>query len=215
MKNGGRSDADFQRMRCVLACIGKDKMRPELHRVLVEKAGGGITITATDGIRLRRDHFGIKAEAGLYEIGVNNSREVRLVPSKLLVRFPDYRKAIPSTDAKSAYKVSGKGRRFAGWVGSALGCHVDPALIALGKDEAIEVFVQKADGAASPLVMRNGTTLALAMPMKLDDGIGEALDSIQLDRLRRKRKMTAIKPRPQPKADTVPWWPFRQRKKAA
>ena len=36
MKCGGKQDRDYHRMRCVLSCIGKDRMRPELQRVLVE-----------------------------------------------------------------------------------------------------------------------------------------------------------------------------------
>jgi hypothetical protein len=213
MKCGGRSDSDFQRMRNVLACCGRDRMRPELRGVLIEKFKGGVYAVGCDGMRLRRDFFAVKAEPGLYEIEVNNSRVIRLVPAKVLVRYPDYRKVIPSVDAKSVYSVAGKGRRFAGWISSALGCHVDNALIAMGDDESVEVHVQKTAGATSALVMRNDRSLIIVMPMTLDDGISEQLDRMQLDRLRRQRKRTVVKSRQ--KVEIAPWWSFLSGKRKA
>jgi len=190
MKCGGKRDVDFQRMQCVLSCLGKDRMRPELHRVLIEAAKNGVYVIGCDGKRLRRDLFKLKAEPGLYEIEANNSRVIRLVPTKVLLRYPDYRKVIPKCDGRNAYAVSGKGSRFLMWVGAALGCFVDPKLMAFDDEEKVEVFIQKTDGGTSPLMVRNDYTLTIVMPMTLDDGIGEQLDRMQLDRFRRQRKMT-------------------------
>jgi hypothetical protein len=216
LKNGGKRDSDFHRLRCVLACVGKDRMRPELQRVFVEAAKGGVYAVGCDGKRLRRDLFKLKAEPGLYEIEINNSREIRLVPSKVLLRYPDYRKVIPKCGDHDVYAISGKGSRFVMWVGAALGCYVDPMLMALGGDEKVEVFVKKTDAGASPLVVRNERSLLVVMPMTLDDGVAGVLDGMQLDRLRRQRKMAVAKPKPRPKAEPVPWWSFLPvRRKAA
>jgi hypothetical protein len=209
MKCSGKRDADFRRMRCVLACVGKDRMRPELQRVLVESAKGGVYVVGCDGKRLRRDLFNLKAEPGLYQIDINNSREIRLVPSKVILRYPNYRKVIPKCDGRDTYAVSGKGARFVMWVGAALGCYVDPMLMALGGDEKVEVFVKKTDAGDSPLVVRNEQSLLVVMPMTLDDGMAGVLDGMQLDRLRRQRKMAVAKPKPRPKAESAPWWSFR------
>ncbi len=99
------------------------------------------------------------------------------------------------------------------WIGAALGCYVDPKLIPISDDEAVEVFVQKTDAGISPLLIRNGKLLMVVMPMKLDGGIGEQLDRMRLDRLRRRRKMTVVKPKQ--KAAPVPWWATLLKRKAA
>jgi DNA polymerase III sliding clamp (beta) subunit (PCNA family) len=105
LKNGGRADPDFHRWRQLLTCVGKDKMRPELNYVLIEMASAGMYAVGCDGLRLRRDLFKIKAEPGLYEIEVNNVREIRLVQSQMRVRYPDYRKVIPSLESETTYSV--------------------------------------------------------------------------------------------------------------
>ena len=119
MKCGGKRDSDFYRMRCVLACVGKDRMRPELLRVLVEKAKGGVTVVGCDGTRLRRDFFTMRAEPGLYGVRTNTSKTIYLEPSTVLVRYPDYRKVVPKCDGRDVYAISGKGSRFVMWVGAA------------------------------------------------------------------------------------------------
>jgi hypothetical protein len=213
MKNGGRADPDFHRWRQLLVCVGKDKMRPELSYVLVEKTSGGIYAVGCDGLRLRRDLFRIKVEPGLYEIEVNNVREIRLVPSPVKVRYPDYRKVIPRMDPESTYSVVGKSPRFAMWIGAALGCYVDPKLVPLDADEFGEVFIQKKDGYIMPLTFRNDLSLVVVMPMKLDGNVSEQLQSMQLDRLRRLREMKVVKP--QTKKESAPWWTALVKRKAA
>ena len=215
MKCGGKRDSDFYRMRCVLACVGKDRMRPELLRVLVEKAKGGVTVVGCDGTRLRRDFFTMRAEPGLYEVRTNTSKTIYLEPSTVLVRYPDYRKVVPKCDGRDVYAISGKGSRFVMWVGAALGCYVDPKLMALGDDEMVDVVIQKADARTSPVLIQNDKSLLIVMPMKLDGGVGEQLDRYQLDRLGRQRKMIVVKPKSRPKAKTEPWWSILARHKAA
>ncbi|VGO17684.1 hypothetical protein PDESU_06286 [Pontiella desulfatans] len=213
LKNGDRGDPDFHRMRSLLACVGKDKMRPELHYILVEKTKGGVYAVGCDGLRLRRDLFRIKAEPGLYEIEVNNAREIRLVFSPIKVRYPDYRKVIPNLEPESTYSVVGKSPRFAMWIGAALGCYVDPKLMPLDADEFGEVFVQKKDGYIMPLTFRNDLSLVVVMPMKLDGKISEQLQSMQLGRLRHLRKMKVVKQ--QSKKESAPWWTALVKRKAA
>lgn len=213
MKNGGRVDPDFDRLRCVLACVGKDRVRPELQRVLIEKARGGVHVVGCDGKRLRRDLFKLKAEPGLYEVEINNSREIRLVASRILVRYPDYRKVIPKCDNRDVYVVSGKGSWFVMWVGASLGCYVDPRLVALADDERVDVMVQKVGGGTSPLLVQSDQLLLVIMPIKLDDGVAKKLDSYQLDRLRKMRKVSVVKPKP--RAEAAPWWSLLAKRKAA
>jgi hypothetical protein len=89
-------------------------------------------------------------------------------------------------------------------------------LMALGGDEKVEVFVKKTGAGASPLVVRNEQSLLVVMPMTLDDGVAGKLDVMQLDRLRRQRKMAVIKSRPKAKTEPAPWWSFLPvRRKAA
>ncbi|VGO17717.1 hypothetical protein PDESU_06319 [Pontiella desulfatans] len=198
LKNGDRGDPDFHRMRSLLACVGKDKMRPELHYILVEKTKAGVYAVGCDGLRLRRDLFRIKVEPGLYEIKVNNSREIRLMPSPMKVRYPAYRKIIPGLEPESTYSAVGKSPRFVMWIGAALGCYVDPKLVPIAHDEYGEIHIQKLDGEIMPLVFRNDHTLVVVMPMKLDGHIGEQLDRMQLDRLRRLRKWLNPAPKKNP-----------------
>lgn len=213
LKNGGRADPDFHRWRQLLTCVGKDKMRPELGYVLVEKTKGGVYAVGCDGLRLRRDLFSIKTEPGLYEVEVNNVREIRLVFSPMKIRYPDYRKILPSVEPQTTYSAVGKSPRFAMWVGAALGCYVDPKLVPLDADEFGEVFIQKKDGYIMPLTFQNDLTLVVVMPMKLDGNVAEQLDCMQLDRLRRQHKMKMLKPHP--KKEPAPWWAALVKRKAA
>jgi hypothetical protein len=213
MKNGGRADPDFQRMRSVLASVGRDKKRPELGYVLVERTRGGVYAVGCDGLRLRRDLFRFSVEPGLYEIEVNNVREIRLLLSSMNVRYPDYRKVIPSLERQTTYSAVGKSPRFAMWIGAALGCYVDPKLVPLDADEFGEVFVQKKDRYIMPLTFRNDLSLVVVMPMKLDGNISEQLQGMQLDRLRHLGKMKVVKP--QPKKESAPWWTALVKRKAA
>jgi hypothetical protein len=190
-------------------------MRPELRGVLVEKfKGGGVYVVGCDGARLRRDYFGMQAAPGLYDVRSNSAKGIVLEPCKVLLRYPNYRKVVPASGG-SAYSVSGKGSRFVLWAAAALGACVDPKLMALGDDETMDIFIQKEDPGSSPLMLKNNQTLMVVMPVLLDAGIGEQLAGMQLDRLRRQRKMAVVKPRLQPKPESVAWWPFRRRKKAA
>ena len=217
MKCGGKPDADFLRLRCVLACIGKDPVRLVLNKVLVEEVRGGVTIVASDGARLRRDRFAMRAAPGLYDIRTNTTKAIRLEPCREPLKFPDYKKAIPSCGEKSAYVVSGTGSRFVMWAASALGCCVDPKLMALGDEEKVEVFLQKNKTGMSPVVARNSKSLLVIMPVQLDDGVAEKLGRFQLEQLRRQpreRPVARQKARSHPKPR--PWWlPASARHKAA
>jgi hypothetical protein len=50
-----KAHPDFQRMKSVLVCASKDQTRYTITKVLVKRAAEGITVTATDGRRLRTD----------------------------------------------------------------------------------------------------------------------------------------------------------------
>ena len=103
---------DFQRMKLLLACASKDPTRSIINKVLVKKAAAGVTITATDGRRMRIDHFMIEAAAGIYDIKVNSGSGIFLMRNKEKLTFPKTEQVIPSLDPLDAYldtrKVIGK-----------------------------------------------------------------------------------------------------------
>ena len=222
MKCGGKSDGDFQRLRCVLACVGKDPARAVLRRVQVEKVKGGVAIVATDGARLRKDFFAMRVAPRFYDIRTNTTKAIRLEPCREPLKFPDYKKAIPSCDKRDAYAVSGTGPRFVMWVGAALGCYVDPELMALGAEEEVEVFIQKNKSGLSPLVVRNDRSTLVVMPVRLDADVVEKLKRFQVDRLRRPSRIQGAahpkkaSPQLRPKSKPRSWWlPVPVRRKAA
>ena len=127
----------FARMKSVLACASKDPTRPVINKVLVEKNGDTLTITATDGTRLRSDRFKIKAEPGLYDIKSCNAKGLFMAKSEEGLVYPNHRQVIPSAQKEHAYSLTGKGPHFVLWAASALGCYIDPKLIALADDEPV------------------------------------------------------------------------------
>lgn len=121
-------------MKLVLTCASKDSTRPAINKVLVEQAKEGITVTATDGRRLRSDQFKLKAEPGLYDIKTSNAKSVFMVLSQEGLVFPTYQQVIPSHGKRTAYALNGVGGKFVLWAASALGCYVDPKLVVVGAE---------------------------------------------------------------------------------
>lgn len=192
-----KTDIGFDRIRHVAACRGRDRMQPALQRVWVEEVKGGITVTACDGVRLRRDFFVLRTKPGLYDVKANSTKQIVLEYCEILLRYPEYRKLIPATD-RNAYAVSGKGAGFVLWAASVLGACVDPKLMAIGDDEMMDVFVQKSDPGNSPVLLKNKTSLLVIMPVRIDAAVTEKLIGLQFDRLCRQRN-----PQPKPKADAA------------
>ena len=126
--NTPKCKADFARMKSVVTCASKDSTRPAINLVQVETVKGGITITATDGKRLRSDKFKLKAEPGLYEIKTSNAKVVFLAESNEKLAYPTYEQVIPAHGKRAAYSLSGKGKKFVLWAASALGCYRPPLL---------------------------------------------------------------------------------------
>ncbi len=159
------SRTDFQRLKSVLACASKDPTRYAITKVLVKKEAAGVTITATDGRRLRMDHFDLEATAGVYDIKVNSGSGIFLMRNKERLTFPNTEQVIPSVDMQDAYALKGRGSRFVIWSASSLGCLIDPELIAIGDEEEVTLYVQKKRPDLSPAVMKNKTTTFVLMPI--------------------------------------------------
>ena len=171
---------DFQRMKSLLACASKDPTRSIINKVLVKKAAAGVTITATDGRRMRIDHFMIEAAAGIYDIKVNSGSGIFLMRNKEKLTFPKTEQVIPSLDPQDAYALKGMGSRFVIWASSALGCMLSPDLIALSDDEGVTLYVQKKQPDLSPAVMKNDETLFLLMPVRTaEEDWGRQLEQIR------------------------------------
>ncbi len=88
---------DFQRMKLLLACASKDPTRLVINKVLVKKSETGVTLTATDGRRMRVDHFDLEAAQGIYDIKVNSGSSIFLMKNRDGLKFPDTDRVIPST----------------------------------------------------------------------------------------------------------------------
>ena len=213
-KEGTRQD--FARLKAVVACASRDAARLPLTKVLVEKDGGGITVTATDGRRLRRDRFGIKAGAGVYDIVAGTRQVVTLAKSSDRLAFPDYRQAIPACEGQAFHEIRGTGRNFVLWAAAALGCYLDPQLIALGEDEAVTLCLQKQGAGLSPAVARNERTTLVVMPFRVDHQWSSQVEAIKAgkDTSRAKAGKTRVEP-VQPRVVPTParrkpspWWSF-------
>jgi hypothetical protein len=181
--NGRNTKREFARMRSVLACASKDSTRHAITKVLVEQDGDGIAITGTDGRRLRRDRFNMEAEPGLYDIKVNSAKAVFLVKSGEELVFPNYRQAIPRDGKDDAYALEGRGSQFMLRATAGLGCWVDPKLVELGDDEAVTLYLQKADPSVGPVLARNADTTFVVMPIRLDQPWIAELAAIQTERV--------------------------------
>ncbi len=179
---------DYARMKLVLACASKDSTRPAINKVLVETTKGGITITATDGKRLRSDQFRIKAEPGLYDIKTSNAKSVFMVLSQEELVFPTYQQVIPSHGKRTAYALNGVGGKFVLWAASALGCYVDPRLVALGEDEVVTLYVQKEHPNRSPMLLKNKDTTMVVMPFHVDGRWSQEVETIKQDLFRQREK---------------------------
>lgn len=170
---------DFERMKAVLACASKDQTRYAITKVLVKREASGITMTATDGRRLRIDHFMIEASAGIYDIKVNSGSGIFLMRNKEKLTFPKTDQVIPSLDPMDAYALEGTGSRFVLWASSALGCLIDPELIALGDHEKVTLYIQKKSPHLSPAVMKNKETTFVLMPITLKEPWMQQLDELR------------------------------------
>ncbi len=178
----GSMKRDFSRMKAVLACVSKDPARLAINKVRVEKEGDGIIVTATDGTRLRSDRFHIEAEAGLYDIKTCNAKAIFMAQSNEGLVYPNHRQAFPATDPQHAYALDGKGPRFVLWAAAALGCYVDPRLVALGEDEAVTLHVQKAHPNLSPMLAKNKSTTLVVMTFRMDSRLSSQIEAIQTER---------------------------------
>jgi hypothetical protein len=177
--------ADFARLRSVLACASHDPARYVISKVKVEKHEEGITIIATDGRRLRCDRFDMEAEPGLYDIKVNTARTVFLTMCKEELVFPNHRQVIPRHGKDDAYALQGTGGSFVQWATSALGCYLDPALIELGEDEEVTLYIQKHDPCLSPALLVNDTTTLVIMPIRMDSEWVGQIEEIRLEMARK------------------------------
>ena len=171
---------DFHRMKSLLACASKDPTRMILNKVLVKKAAAGVTITATDGRRMRMDHFMVEASAGIYDIKVNSGSGIFLMRNKEKLTFPKTEQVIPSMDPQDAYALKGMGKRFVIWSASSLGCMLDPELIALNDDEGVTLYVQKKRPELSPALMKNEETTLVIMPYHVTENWGRELEQIRM-----------------------------------
>jgi hypothetical protein len=171
--------ADFDRLRSALACAAKDSTRRAITQVLVEKDEKGITVIATDGRRLRTDHFNMEGMAGLYEIKLNTGKSIFLSESSEEGVFPNHRQVIPDSDSEHAYKLRGTGKQFVLWATSALGCWLDPKLVELGEDEKVSLFIQRDTPECSPVLLVNDTTTLVVMPIQVDQPWVREIESIR------------------------------------
>ena len=112
LKNDKYTRKDFARMKAVLACAAKDASRYAITKVLVEAEEEGISITATDGRRLRRDRFAIEAAPGIYDIKACTAKAIFLTECEEDLVFPNYRQVIPRDGHDDAYAIEGVGRQF-------------------------------------------------------------------------------------------------------
>jgi hypothetical protein len=175
-----KAHPDFNRLKAVLVCASKDPTRPVINKVLVKNSGENITITATDGRRLRTDVFTIDAVAGIYDIKTNTAGSVFLMRNKEKLTFPKTDQVIPSLDPLDAYALEGTGGQFVLWASSALGCMVNPDLIALGDHEKVTLYIQKKRSDLSPAVMKNDQTTFVLMPLTLKEPWMQQLEEIRM-----------------------------------
>ncbi|VGO13401.1 hypothetical protein PDESU_01958 [Pontiella desulfatans] len=184
LNNNKHTKPDFTGLKSVLACTSKDPTRHVLSKVLIETDGDdGITITATDGRRMRSDRFNLEAEPGLYDIKVNSAKAIFLTRCQEELTFPSYRQVIPNHTDDAAYTLNGNGKQFVLRACAGLGCWVDPKLVQLGDDEAVTLHIQKIDPKRSPVLVTNETTTLVVMPMMLDHYWIQQLEAIQQERM--------------------------------
>jgi len=184
MKNSSieltKAHPDFHRLKAVLVCASKDQSRFAITKVLVKKETAGVTITATDGRRLRIDRFDIETAAGVYDIKTNSAGSIFLMRNKEKLTFPKTDQVIPSMDPNDAYALKGTGKRFVIWSTSALGCMLDPELIALNDDEGVTLYVQKKRPEISAALMKNDETTLVIMPYHVTEQWGQELEQIRM-----------------------------------
>jgi len=169
LSNDKYTKADFVRMKSMLACASKDSTRHVITKVLVETNEDGITITGTDGKRMRSDRFLMEAEAGVYDIKVNSGKLVMLTKCSEELVYPNYRQVIPNSDPENAYALHGTGKRFVLWATSAVGCYLDSKLVEVGDDETLTLYINKIDPLRYPALLVNDSTTMVVMPYT-DDG---------------------------------------------
>jgi hypothetical protein len=179
LNNDKYTKADFARMKSMLACASKDSTRHVITKVLVETNDEGITITATDGKRMRSDHFSMEAEAGIYDIKVNSGKLVILSPCQEELVYPNYRQVIPSTEPENAYALRGTGKQFVLWATSALGCYLDSKLVEVGDYEAVTLYINKSDPLRYPALLVNDFTTMVVMPFTVDNAWSREIESIK------------------------------------
>ena len=172
---------DFRRMKSVINCASKDPTRPVLHHVLIEtgKDEETIQVTATDGRRLRTDHFDFEASPGTYEIKACSTKGIYLVKSKQKLKFPDHRQVLPSLRAKDVHQLTGRGNKFVLWASAALGCRIDPALIEFAEDVSATLYIQKKSPELSPAVVQNDQTTLVVMPTRCTESWAQELETLR------------------------------------
>jgi hypothetical protein len=183
LTNDKYTKADFARMKSMLGCASKDSTRHVITKVLVETQEEGITITATDGRRMRSDHFGIEAEAGIYDIKVNSGKLIMLTKCSEDLVFPSYRQVIPNSEPENAYALHGTGKRFVLWATSALGCYLDSKLVEVGANEIVTLYINKSDPRRYPALLVNDVTTMVVMPYSDDGRWIREVEAIQQERI--------------------------------
>lgn len=171
---------DFARMKSVLACASKDMTRYAITKVLVRKAESGVILTATDGRRLRMDHFDMEASAGLYDIKTNSGSSIFLMRNKERLTFPKVEAVIPSLAPKDAVALNGTGRRFVLWAAAAQGCMITPELVELPEDEAVTLYIQREHPEISPAVVKTDQTTLILMPFRVEEAWVDELRHLRM-----------------------------------
>jgi len=77
------------------------------------------------------------------------------------------------------YALKGTGSRFVLWASAALGCRLDPSVIALADHEAVMLYIQKDRPELSPAVLQNDRTTVVVMPFRVTEPWVHELEEIR------------------------------------
>ncbi len=86
---------------------------------------------------------------------------------------------LPSLKPKDVHALKGRGPHFVLWASAALGCRLDPALIELGDNEAVTLYIQKKGAGLSPAVVQNDQTTLVVMPTRCTESWAREIDELR------------------------------------
>ncbi len=95
------------------------------------------------------------------------------------MKFPNHKQVIPSLKPKDAYFLKGTGSRFVLWASAALGCRLDPSMIALADHEKVTLYIQKDRPELSPAVLQNDRTTVVVIPYRVTEPWVRELDALK------------------------------------